>query len=73
MASMFSSPKLPAQQPTPQVPTIADPGVAAAAEAERVNAANRKGRGSTILTAGLGDISQANVEKKKLLGATAAA
>ena len=76
MASLFSKPKFP--DPTPSAtsiaaapPTVADAPVQQAAQDLRVNEAQAKGRGSTILTSGLGDVSQPTLEKKKLLGATA--
>jgi hypothetical protein len=48
------TPSLPKPQP---VPTIADPNVQAAADAQRVAAAQAAGRASTVLTSGLGDTS----------------
>lgn len=55
--------KTPKMQP---VPTIADPNVKQAAEMQRLAAANAAGRGSTILTSGLGDTSPAPTMKQTL-------
>lgn len=57
------TPSLPKEQP---VPTLADPNVQQAAEAQRLAAAQAAGRGSTILTSGLGDTSRPNVMKSTL-------
>lgn len=57
------TPKLPKQE---KVPTIADPSVQQAAEAQRLAAATAAGRGSTILTSGLGDKSTASTLKQTL-------
>ena len=55
--------------PTPQtVPTIADPSVQAAAQAQQTAAAMAAGRNSTLLTSGQGVPGPATVAKKVLLG-----
>lgn len=50
-------------------PAITDPAVQAAAEAARAAAAQAYGRGATILTSALGDLSAPALGKKTLLGA----
>jgi len=62
MTAMFSKPD------PPPVPSITDPNVQAAAQAQRVAAANAAGRASTILTSGLGDTTEVTTAKKELLG-----
>ena len=71
----FSSPKAPPMPapiqaaPTP-APTTESPEVKKAAEDERVRRTRLKGRGSTLLTGGLGDTSTpdtANPTAKKVL------
>lgn len=58
------------QQPgdAPAVPTLQDPSVAAAAQAQQTATAQAAGRASTILTSGQGDQSQLTTNKKTLLG-----
>ncbi len=68
MTSLFSSPKTPTQAAPPAPPTVTDPAVQQAANENAAAAASAAGRGSTILTSGLGDTSQATVQKKVLLG-----
>lgn len=65
MAAMFSSPKPPK---VTAAPTATDPNVQAAAAAQRAAAAGAMGRGSTILTSGLGDMSTPALQTKELLG-----
>ena len=65
----FLAPKIPAPTPLPapaSVPTIDD---AAAAQAARTQAAQRRGRAATILTGATGDPTAAPVSAKTLLGA----
>ncbi len=52
----------------PAVPSLQDPSVMAAADAQATAAANAKGRASTILTSGQGDTSPLTTQKKQLLG-----
>lgn len=53
--------------PTP-VPTKQDPAVLKARQRERRQAALSAGRGSTVLTSGLGLTTEASSAKKSLLG-----
>lgn len=59
----------PAVAKAPEVPTLEDPAIAAASLLQQTNAANAKGRASTILTSGMGDESAVTTNKKQLLGA----
>ena len=73
MSSIFSPkmPPLPPVQPLPAPPSTelsAEEKDRIAAE-QRALERKRKGRKSTILTGPLGDIEEAEVEKKTLLGA----
>ena len=61
----FSSPSLP---PPPPPPKPSDTEVKSAALAERQRAYRARGRASTILTGGLGDLSPAPIVAKFLLG-----
>lgn len=49
-------------------PTFQDPAIAQAQRDQAVAAAQAMGRGSTILTSGLGDTSAPTLAKKSLLG-----
>ena len=74
MGSIFKAPKIPAPPPiqmpsTDDVPDVEDEALAKAeAEAQRKRDRNRKGRRSTILTTGLNEIKDENLNKKTLLG-----
>lgn len=68
MGSIFSPPKPKAPPPPPPVPTPEDPAIEEARKKEREAAKRRRGRVATILTSGLGDPAQPQVEQKKLLG-----
>jgi len=74
MGAIFKSPKLPEPAPiqmpsTDDVPNLEDEAIARAEEeAQRKRDRNRKGRRSTILTNGLNEIEDANLNKKTLLG-----
>ena len=68
MASLFSSPNIPAPAPVQAAPQVTDPSVQAAAQAQQTAAANADCRASTILTSGQGDTSAAAAAKKTLLG-----
>jgi hypothetical protein len=71
---IFSSPTPPAPVaptlPTPpkSVPRPGDPEVRDARRREKKKLASQQGRKSTILTGSRGDLSEANVMKKTLLG-----
>ena len=54
--------------PLPPVPTPDDPAVDDERRKQRIAAALRKGRRSTIKTSGLGDTSPAPIRRKTLLG-----
>lgn len=58
----------PAPQPLQPLPTPEDPAIAERKRREREAAKNRKGRGSTIITGGLGDPGEAPVQRPTLLG-----
>lgn len=71
---VFRSPSIPAAPlplppaaPPPQ-PQRQDPAVAQARKSNRQQAARAQGRGSTILTSGLGLTTEASTTKKQLLG-----
>jgi hypothetical protein len=74
MGSIFKAPKMPDPAPiqmpsTDDVPDVEDEALAKAeAEAQRKRDRNRKGRRSTILTTGLNEIKDENLNKKTLLG-----
>jgi len=69
MTSLFSSPKPPPLPPIPPLPKITDPAVEEAKRKARLAAQKRRARGGkTILTSGLGDVSEAPVVRKTLLG-----
>ena len=68
MASLFSSPKMPAVQPAPAAPTVTDPSVQQAQQEQAREAAEADGRQSTILTSGLGVSTAPVVQRKMLLG-----
>lgn len=68
IGSLFSTPKTPAVVAPPVAPTPADSGVQDAARDAATAAATAAGRGSTILTGGLGDTSSPQIGKKALLG-----
>ena len=63
------APPLPPEVLTPPVqPTKDDPQVNADASAKRKRLLARKGSGSNVLTGPLGDIEEANIASKSLLG-----
>jgi len=74
MGSIFKAPKMPDPAPiqmpsTDDVPSAEDEALAKAeAEDQRKRDRNRKGRRSTILTNGLNEIEDENINKKTLLG-----
>lgn len=69
MTSLFSTPKPPPLPPLPPLPKITDPAVEEAKRKARLAAQKRRGRGGkTILTSGLGDVSEAPIQRKTLLG-----
>ena len=70
MGSLFSPkmPAPPAPPPIPETPTVSDEEKAAIAAEQAAVERKRKGRKSTILTGPLGDVSDAEIEKKTLLG-----
>lgn len=68
MSSLFSSPKSPPPVVIPPAPTITDPSIQAAAQAQQTASAQAAGRASTVLTSGLGDTSTPAIGKKILLG-----
>ena len=68
MGSMFSPPKPKPVTPPPPPPEADDPAIEDARWREREAAKRRKGRQATILTGGLGDTSQPQVQQPKLLG-----
>ena len=61
-------PPLPPPPPPPATPTAADPAVAQARTRQRQRAGLAGGRGSTVLTSGLGLLTPAGTVKKTLLG-----
>lgn len=68
MASLFSTPKIPAPPPVPApapVPTIDD---AAVSQRQQDALLKRRGRAATILTGPQGDLSAPPVSAKTLLG-----
>ncbi|NIA72525.1 hypothetical protein HBA54_28450 [Pelagibius litoralis] len=68
MGGLFGSKPKALPPPPPPVPTPEDPAIEEARKKEREAAKRRRGRVATILTSGLGDPSQPQVEQKKLLG-----
>jgi hypothetical protein len=65
----FGGAKMPAVPAAPQpAPTPTDPAVEAAADALRQTQAEASGRGSTILTSGMGVSTAPPVLRKTLLG-----
>jgi hypothetical protein len=60
------SPSLP--PPPPPLPTPEDPAVKRRGEEVRLAAQRRRGLASTVKTAGLGDVSDAETARKRLLG-----
>lgn len=68
MASLFSTPKSPPAANIIAAPVITDPSVQAAAAEQAKQSAEAAGRGSTIMTAGLGVAGQPSTDKKVLLG-----
>lgn len=76
MSFLMPKPKFPqpaAVAPAAVIPERADPAIAEARQKEREAMARRKGRGALNLTGGLGDTTQANVSRPRLLGQTATA
>lgn len=69
MGSLFS-PSPPAPPPLPPLPTPEDPAVEERRRKLRLAEAARRGRGATILTSGLGDVSQPPVERPAATSAT---
>lgn len=63
--SLISPPK-PKPLVLPPIPTPDTGAVRAAAEKERIEARRRRSRSDTILTSGLGDVSQATVARPSL-------
>ena len=68
MPTLFSKPKPPSLPPPPPLPKFEDPEVIEARRRARIAARKRQGRGKSILTSGLGDVSEAPVARKTLLG-----
>jgi hypothetical protein len=73
MGFLFSAPKMPAlppvaPAPTPPTPEISQADKEVVAAEQTAIERKRKGRKSTILTGPLGDISDAEIQKKTLLG-----
>lgn len=66
VSSLFGAPKMPAPPPPPPIPTREDPAIAASKEKQRISDIARRGRASTILTGGLGDVSEAEVKRPTL-------
>jgi hypothetical protein len=74
MGFLFSAPKMPALPPVapapePPTPEISQADKEVVAAEQTAIERKRKGRKSTILTGPLGDISDAEIQKKTLLGA----
>lgn len=70
MGFIFDSPKPPPLPSLPSLPKITAPAVAEAKRKALLAAQKRRARGGkTILTSGLGDVSEAPVVRKTLLGA----
>lgn len=57
-----------APPPLPPLPTPEDPAVKERERRERLAAARRRGRASTIVSGPLGDSDQGPVDRKRLLG-----
>jgi hypothetical protein len=68
MGSIFNPPKPKAPPPPPPPPKADDPAIEEARNREREAARRRRGRQATILTSGLGDPSQPQVQQPTLLG-----
>lgn len=69
MTALFHTPEVPAPAPAPSVPKgPTEEEKKAALEKERALARRAKGRRSTLLTGGIGLTSEANVQRKTLLG-----
>jgi len=62
------NPKVPPIPPQPVVPKLPDRDISEARGRERERAALAAGRGSTIMTAGLGLLRPANLAQAKLTG-----
>jgi hypothetical protein len=59
MGALFSPPQPPPPPPPPEVPTLDSPEIDKASDELRKAELRRRGRRSTILTSGLGDLSKA--------------
>lgn len=69
MSGLFHTPKVPAPAPPPVVPEgPTEEEKKAALESEQALERKRRGRGSTIVTGGLGLTNKAAVRRKTLLG-----
>lgn len=68
MGSLLNPPKPKAPPPPPPPPKADDPAIEAARKRERDAARRRRGRQATILTSGLGDPSEPQVQQPTLLG-----
>lgn len=66
MTTLFAPPKPPSLPPPPPLPTEDDPAVEEARKKRRLAEIKRKGRRATILTSGLGDGSEASVNRPRL-------
>jgi hypothetical protein len=64
--SLFSSPKTPELPPLPPVPTRDDPELEAARRKRLLAEKRRRGIIGTILTSGLGDVTQPSVRRPTL-------
>ncbi len=65
--SLFS-PKTPAVEPLPPLPTREDPSVKAARDREKLEAGRRKGRRATVLTSGQGVTDEGTLGRPRLTG-----
>jgi hypothetical protein len=63
MGSLFSPPAPPAPPPLPPLPTPEDPAIEERRRKLRLAEAARRGRAATILTSGLGDVSDPAIER----------
>jgi hypothetical protein len=68
MGSIFNPPKPKAPPPPPPPPKADDPAIEGARQREREAARRRRGRQATILTSGLGDPAQPQLQQPTLLG-----